>query len=75
MRFRDGCDSEKYETGEEQNEEHAHHYFDILWIAHKEMVVAGHRVNYYCEVFGVTALIRANIWARTLAPKELSVAS
>jgi hypothetical protein len=44
-------ETEKVESGEEQSQEHAHH-FDIKGIVHKEFVLAGQTVNsaYYCNV-------------------------
>jgi hypothetical protein len=43
---------EKGETGDEQSQEHARHFFDIEVIIHKEFVLAGQTVNsaYYCKV-------------------------
>jgi hypothetical protein len=39
---------------EEQSQGHAHQFFDIKGIVHKEFVLAGKRVNstYYHDVFG-----------------------
>jgi hypothetical protein len=80
MRFRDGSDSEcespkKARQVKRKVTGMIFIFFDINGIAHKEIVVAGQRVNYYCKVFGVTALILAKIWARTFGTKELTVAS
>jgi hypothetical protein len=40
------------EAGEEQSEDHAHNFFDIKGIVHKQFVLAGQTGNsaYYCEV-------------------------
>jgi hypothetical protein len=44
-------ETEKGETGEEQSQEHAHHFFDIKGIVHKEFFLAGQTVNSaYCCV-------------------------
>jgi hypothetical protein len=45
-------ETEKKKTSEEQSQEHAHHFFDIKDIVHKEFVLAGQTVNstYYCDV-------------------------
>jgi hypothetical protein len=44
--------TEEGETGEEQSQEHAHHFFNIRNIVRKEFVLAHQIVNsaYYCDV-------------------------
>jgi hypothetical protein len=40
------------EAGEEQNQEHARHFFDIKRIVHKEFILTTITVNsaYYCDI-------------------------
>jgi hypothetical protein len=44
--------NQKRETGKEQSQEHAHHFFYIKGIVQKELVLAGQIVSstYYCDI-------------------------
>jgi hypothetical protein len=52
------ADNEKGETGEEESQEHDHHFFfGSKGTVHKEFVLAGQGVNsaHYCDGFLATA--------------------
>jgi hypothetical protein len=59
-------ETEECETGEEQSHEHAHLFFDIKEIVHKQFVLASQTVNFasYCDVL---RRLREN--ARRLLPE------
>jgi hypothetical protein len=69
------AETEKFETGEEQSQEHAHNFFYIKGIAHKEFVLAGQTVSsvYHCDI--LWWLHETKTSPRILVTKELAVAS